>query len=444
MDEAIHLLEEALKVEPFHYAVTALLTRVLRQAREEDKALAILKNFEQANPERPDGHLLLGIHHHEMADYQSAREHYERALSLDPTNAVTLGKLGRLYNETREYDKARHYLEKAIESGQIIGEYAQYLALVYVTEGHLEQGWDLYSNQCTASIRLSLRWIDVDRDRTTNPLTGKRVLIRREQGLGDEIRWSGCYQDVINEADSCIIQCDERLSAIFKRSFPEVEVYPVEMANTATDIPPPEAYDMMCLAGDLPTRYRRRINDFDKSTSWLKSDPDKNMEWRNQLNALNGDIKVGLCWRTDVITWHRMRTGFYSHLDDWGDVLTIPGVSFVNLFYGQCDVELDRAKELYGVDVHVWPDLDLRDDLDDVFALISQLDLVISAQTAVMDMAGAIGTETWAAVHPVTYLGTDHIPWYRSVNPIEFNFGDTPEIVLSRIAERLRQRVRRI
>ena len=88
-----------------------------------------------------------------------------------------------------------------------------------------------------------------------------------------------------------------------------------------------------------------------------------------------------------------------------------------------------------------WSGLDLRDDLENVFALISELDLVITAQTAVLKMAGAVGTETWATLSPIMYLGTDHIPWYKCVNPVPYELGDTSDVVLERIAERLRARV---
>ena len=297
------------------------------------------------------------------------------------------------------------------------------------------------SDRRTSNIREILRWIDDDNDHYSASISGKSVLIMREQGLGDEIRWSSCYRDVISESKHCTIQCDQRLAPILKRSLAEAEIFPAEPKNSPQVLPAEDSYEIKLLAGDLPARFRRKIQDFPDRKSFLVVDPQKASLWKNRLDELGGNLKIGICWRSDVVDWYRMRTAFYTHIDEWEGILTVPGATFINLHYGNYAYELEQAKELFGVPIHTWPDLDLRDDLDSVFALISELDLVITVQTAVWNMAGAVGTETWAVLHPIMYLGTDHVPWYKSVKPVKHNLGDSSEIVLGRIAAQLRQRI---
>ena len=349
--------------------------------------------------------------------------------------------LGRLQYELRNYDTARTYLEKSLAKSPQNGSTVRYLAELELTTGRLDVGWNLLSDRRTSNIRPVLNWVDKDEDHFNVPMNGKKVLILREQGLGDEIRWSSCYDEVIDESDSCIIQCDKRLASIFGRSFPNANFYPVESLNSQERLPPPDTYEVKCLAGDLTARYRRNISNFPKRDYVLKPDPQKTVLWKKRLEELDDNLKVGICWRSEVVDWCRMRNAFYSHLDEWGDILNTSGATFVNLHYGDCAHELEQAEKTFGVHIHEWPDLDLRNDLDSVFALISQLDLVITVQIAIWNMAGAVGTETLAVLNPIMRLGTDHVPWYKSVVPIRYVLGDSSEVVLGRIAAELRVRI---
>jgi hypothetical protein len=110
------------------------------------------------------------------------------------------------------------------------------------------------------------------------------------------------------------------------------------------------------------------------------------------------------------------RGKYYSPIDAWEPVLNVPGVTFVNLQYGDVASELRGTHEKFGVPIHHFDDLDLRNDLDGAAALTDACDLVISAPTAAAAMAGALGRETWfmLPVRVWPQLGTDHYPWYRS------------------------------
>ena len=100
----------------------------------------------------------------------------------------------------------------------------------------------------------------------------------------------------------------------------------------------------------------------------------------------------------------------------WGPILKTPGVTFVNVQYGDCAEELARAQEKQDVCIHRIEDLDLKNDIDGAAALSAALDLVISAPTAAAATAGAVGTEVWFLTAGRTWpqLGTDHYPWYRA------------------------------
>ena len=158
---------------------------------------------------------------------------------------------------------------------------------------------------------------------------------------------------------------------------------------------------------------RKTLGDFPRN-AFLRADTEKRAMFRERLAQLGPGPYVGICWRSMVMGAKRGK--YYSPLDSWKPILSLPGVTFVNLQYGDVAPELDAVREKLGITVHNFEDLNLKDDLDGAAALTDACDLVISAPTAAAAMAGALGRETWFLVASRVWpqLGTDYYPWYGS------------------------------
>ena len=140
------------------------------------------------------------------------------------------------------------------------------------------------------------------------------------------------------------------------------------------------------------------------------------------------------------------RAKYFSALDAWGPILKTPGVSFVNLQYGDCAEEIARADEKFGVTIHQIEGLDLRDDIDGAAALSAALDLVISAPTAAAATAASVGTEVWFLTAGRTWpqLGTDEYPWYAKTRVLSpEKFGDWAALMPD-VADELEASPRRV
>jgi len=120
-------------------------------------------------------------------------------------------------------------------------------------------------------------------------------------------------------------------------------------------------------------------------------DPHKKQKFMERLAPYRDKKLVGFCWRSGKLD--PTRNLGYTSIFDWEPVLRLDEVRLVNLQYGDCEAELQAVEKRLGVSVIRWRDLDLKDHLDEVFALISCLDLVATVPTAVFPMAGAVGTE---------------------------------------------------
>jgi hypothetical protein len=289
--------------------------------------------------------------------------------------------------------------------------------------GQFEEGFREYEVRNTPQFRTWVLHYTKAPVWSGEPLDKKRILVVGEQGLGDEVMFANVLPDIaraVGNEGRLQIAVDARLVPIFQRSFPNAEVgtytdgklegKTARIFQWAREGGEPDFYVPMGSA--LPI-LRKSLNDFPRE-AFLRADPKRRALFRERLAQLGAGPYVGICWRSMVMGAKRGK--YYSALDAWGPILTLPGVTFVNLQYGEVASELARAQEEHGVTVHNFADLNLKDDLDGAAALTDACDLVISAPTAAAAMAGALGRETWFLVASRVWpqLGTDHYPWYRS------------------------------
>ena len=118
-------------------------------------------------------------------------------------------------------------------------------------------------------------------------------------------------------------------------------------------------------------------------------------------------------------------------------MLATPGISFINLQYGDCEEELAQAKREFGVEIWTPPGIDLKKDLDDVTALCVALDLVVGFANASFNLAAAAGAPAWLISTPGSWprLGTDRYPWYPQARVfVPATYGGWDE-VMAQIAE---------
>jgi tetratricopeptide (TPR) repeat protein len=378
---------------------------------------------------------------------------YREAIRLDPgfsrphhNLGFALSHLGRLDEALEAYDAG---LERAVDaSDRAEGVHSRSICLIGM--GRLEDGWREYEIRNTERFRGHVRHMLKAPYWQGEALNGKRLLVIGEQGLGDEFMFANVLPDLqraVGETGKLQIAVDPRLVPLFQRSFPSADVgtYDDRVLKTpdgskelrfvpwATKDGEPDFHVLM---GSALQYQRTAVEDFRHET-FLTPDPARVADYRAKLEAIGPGPYVGICWRSMMINTKRKK--YYSALDDWGAVLKTPGVTFVNVQYGDCAEELMRAQERHGVTIHSIEGLDLKNDIDGAAALSAALDLVISAPTAAAATAGAVGTETWFLTAGRTWpqLGTDEYPWYRKTRVLcPEGFGDWTAL-MPRISEEL-------
>ncbi len=185
--------------------------------------------------------------------------------------------------------------------------------------------------------------------------------------------------------------------------------------------------------GSLPRVFRPALSAFPPAPAWLVPDPDRAAAWAARLGALGAGLKVGLAWTSGYVT--RERSAAYTTLDQWAPVFAVPGLRLVTLQYGDREAEIRAAEQRFGVTIHRWPDLDLKDDFEGVAALAANLDLVVSVAVSAGELAGALGVPVWrVGGADWTQLGSAARPWFPAMRLFQPPPGGTLGDALARAA----------
>ncbi|TVZ67075.1 Flp pilus assembly protein TadD [Azospirillum brasilense] len=358
-----------------------------------------------------------------------------RALALTPALADPLCTLG-LVEQRRGAAGALRWFDRAVAAtpGHPLARFNRGLA--DLEGGALADGWANYACRFAAGRAGWERRFSIPEWRG-EPLAGKRLFIWREQGVGDEFLFASCYADAIRQAGQVVIECERRLLPLFARSFPKAVVR-AEQPLRGRPLVETVDCDLHIPAGSMPRLLRTGLADFPPRSSWLFPDPARMLDRRQQLNGIGGDLRVGIAWRSQLMTMERQWA--YLPLDDWGPVLTVPGVTFVNLQYDDCEAEILRAEARFGVPIFELERLDLKNDFEGTAALTANLDLVIAPANSVAELAGALGVPVWRfGARDWTHLGSGVRPWYPSMRVFHPRVGEPLSAALGRIAAELRR-----
>ncbi|NWH07194.1 MAG: tetratricopeptide repeat protein [Alphaproteobacteria bacterium] len=375
----------------------------------------------------------------ERGDFEQAQTFYQEAIRLNPKFGRAYHNVGYALTHTGHLNEAISYFERAmpfleVEHDRFEAEHA--LSFCLIGTGQLERGWKLYEVRNHPRFRTATlfaarapRWQGED-------IAGKTLLVLGEQGLGDEIMFASLVPDMLERTGPqgrVLLACERRLVPLFSRSFPAaicgphagrshnakvLRGAPWAAGKLEPDVVTPAASPLQWL--------RPHVESFGIGRAYLKPDPARVAHWRERLAALPGEGAVaGLCWRSMLITTQRAK--YYSPLEAWAQAFGGTGLRIVNLQYGDCARDIAEARERYGLTIHAFDDIDLKNNLDDAAALSVACDLVVTAPTAAGALAAATGAETWfvLAGRGWVEMGLDHYPWYANTRAFKPQaFGD--------------------
>lgn len=402
--EAEHLYDQLLTQNHANPGLLATYGTLALQTNRNGLAIALLEaSLHYGKGPRPDDVLSnLGVAYRNTGQPEKAKACLEESVKGNP-GAPALANYAGMYIESGEQPKAIAACERALQEDPHLPIAHWNLGLMLLSQGQWERGWQEHEwGLKTNGMRVNREIGGLPMWKGPKEEPGKKIVIYGEQGIGDEIMFASMLPDVL-KTNEVILECHERLTTLFEKSFPGVKCYGTR-EQKEPQWPANETGDCRVAIGSLGQWYRNAQSDF-PGTHYLKAQPlERSGKFRVGI-SWTGGYKMGRIQKRSVpISW-------------WKSILNVPNVEFVSLQYTDCSEELDLMDTL-GYDIQRRDDIVKAKDYYETARLVASCDLVISVCTSVIHLAGALGVPCWVMTpkNPAwRYGNSGRMPWYRSV-----------------------------
>ena len=473
LSRAEQLCAKVLEEEPDHAEALYLLGEMEAVRGNGELAIGLIRRAISVDDSQPQFHYALGCVLGAAGDRHGAEESYRRTLALDPSNQgahVNLGcmlqaqgelaletgtaprelatqvldeaishfraaadiaperpdawiNLGYAMARSRALDEALTYYGRALGLDPNLADARFARSIVLLTQGKFLEGWEDYEWRWQASKYPKPVFAPPEWD--GSPLAGKTVLLYTEQGLGDAIQFVRYAPLLAARGARVIVRCPAALKRLCETVPGVAEVRTPE--HTAED------FDVHCALLSLPRILRTTAEGIPGSTPYLSADPARVRKWAAHLGR-SGITRVGLAWAgSAAYPYDSSRT---LPLAAMAPLAEIPGAALYSLQKGGAEEQI--AQVPFGDRI-----VNLAPDFDDTAAAIANLDLVISVDTSIAHLAGALGRPVWLLLSYVPNwrwgLEGERTPWYPSMRLYRQSRRGDWSAVLFRVAQDLQK-----
>lgn len=399
--EGLQSMEQALALQPDLAAALSSRGRVLERAGRPDEALAA---FEAALLQRPDDAESLcdcGNALQAVGRYAEALACFDRAVTAAARPVEALTNRGNVLQALGRHGEALDSYARAAALSPADPEILWNQALAYLALGDYARGWPLYEWRWRLpALGLAPRASQRPQWRGTPGLRGHTVLLHAEQGFGDAIQFVRHAGELHAQGARVLVACAPALQALFARA----DGVAGTVAPEAGALP---AYDLHAPLMSLPLALGTTLQTIPRPP-YLHADPARTAAWRARLDGPG--LRIGVAWSGNPeFTAARLKAcppGLLARLT------ATSGCRFVSLQLGAARQQLGELGP--GV-MDAAPELA---SFDDSAALVAALDLVISIDTAVAHLAGALDKPVWILLPFAAdwrwLVGRSDSPWYPS------------------------------
>ncbi|MBF0225271.1 MAG: tetratricopeptide repeat protein [Desulfobacterales bacterium] len=405
--EAIECYKKALKLDQncleghYNYA------NELMALNKSDEAISHYKLAIAQNPNIPEIHYNLGIAFAKKEQYYEASQSYKNAINLKPDYYDAYFNLAHIADSMGELDEAIKFYKKAIDAKPYAPEAHFDMSLTLLRLGDYKNGWNEYE----------WRLLKKDKIKTfTNkilwrgePLLGKKLLIQHEQGIGDSIQFIRYAELAKNRGGYIIFETKPSLFRLFKNVKGIDEL--VECGNHNID------FDFYIPILNLPKAFLTTWETVPAEVPYIYPEEKLVNQWLQKFQSIKG-FKIGICWQGNPKNTSDSKRSV--PLKYFNSLFGIENTNFISLQkqYGNDQLSYFKAEKAL---------IDFSNELDentgafiDTAAVMKNLDLVITVDTAIAHLAGAIGVPVFLVLtHPPTEwrwgYDADVVPWYPTM-----------------------------
>ena len=347
------------------------------------------KNYRKAiklNPDYSESFFNLGITLRDLGRLDETEDNYKKAIELNPNRAELYNNLGIVLKELGKLDESEQNYKKAIKLKPDYADAYHNMSFTLLLKHDFKKAYDLYEWRWKTEQKIGEKF------NTSKPLwkgeSNKRILIWKEQGIGDEIIFCSMLSELKAKSEKLIVHCDKRLIPLFKRSLSKDIIFEDSKKNINE-----KDYDVHIPMGSISKYFRKNLKSFSfTSKGYLKADKVKTLKIRNKLIKDKKQKLIGISWNTKSIV--QMASFKNILLIDLVSVLKKNDTKIVSLQYDHKLDEIADIKRNLGIEINLLPEIDNRNDLDGLSSLISACDLVVSIDNFIVRLAGSLGVKT--------------------------------------------------
>ncbi len=429
-NEALASFDRALALSPdlaeAHYnrgSVLLALNRHDEALDSFDRALAVSPNFAEALSNRANAL-------QKLKRFADAVAGYDRALAARPDFTEAFCNRGTALRRLKRYEEALASYQSAIAASPDYSEAHFGAAEVRLQCGDFDRGWEDYEWRWqAAALRSAKRILPQPRWHGQDDIAGKTILVHAEQGFGDTIQFCRYVPLLAERGARVILQVREPVRELMSGLAGATQVLSMDIMDSAL----PDL-DVQCPLLSLPLAFKTQLETIPSAVPYLRTSPQKAMDWGTRLGAKRRP-RIGLAWsgRTETLE-EAYRSVFLGTLLPLFDT----DATFISL---QLDVRSEDAPVLNSrSDLLQFSD-EIK-DFADTAAIISHLDLVISIDTAVAHLAGALAKPVWVMLLFDAdwrwLLDREDSPWYPTARLFRQDESRAWENVVARVQAALR------
>jgi tetratricopeptide (TPR) repeat protein/ADP-heptose:LPS heptosyltransferase len=350
-----------------------------------DAALVSFKKVLTINPNSKRAHNNLGVAYYKLGDLDASIEAHKISVRVNPDSSLCHFNLASMFKHANDVNSAIECYDRAIQLEPDYVKAHWNLAVSHLYNKNFQEGWAKYEWRWKALP--NMEFLQTYKQ-IWNGEKNKCVFLWAEQGIGDEIMFSSIIPELGVLCARLIIQVDDRLIPLFRRSFPN----DIDFRPRTSRVPETE-YDYHIPIGSLPRFFRQSAKDFEAiSRGWLAASQFKTNELREKLTKDGSERIIGISWNST-----KPREGAEHKvisLTQLAKKLHAPKTKLVNLQYGDVRNELLELKEKTNIEVAQLHEINNRDDIDGLASLIMACDKVVSISNATIHLAGALGKKS--------------------------------------------------
>jgi tetratricopeptide (TPR) repeat protein len=462
---AVDFISRAIRVRPEEAQFHCRLAENLRALRKYGEATASFQRAIELGNGDPTIHNSFGAALAEMRQYDRAIEQFRRAIEIKPDFADARSNLGAALMRTGALDEAIDVLESALKLNPASRGAHNNLGNALFSKGRIAEAIDAYGKVATANpddarihANLALGYLllgDFDRGwsehewrlkvpeivgarKFSQPrwngeeLNGRTILLHAEQGFGDMIQFARFVPQVAARGGRVILECPAELVRLFE-GFPNVS----QVVQRDQALP---GFDLHCPLLSLGAVFKVNATTIPSHVPYLKSNPEIAGRWAGRFDPGDKSLRVGLVWAGRPE--HSNEQNRSMKLDQFAPLASVPSVSFFSLQKGSAAAS--AASPPTGMRLIDWTG-ELT-DFAETAGLIEHLDLILTVDTAVAHLAGAMGKRVWLLLPRVPdwrwMLDRADSPWYPTMRLFrQTTIGDWAG-VLQRVADSLQNEKR--